>query len=43
MLFDKVIDKGSVFVAQSGGDFQNCQVGIGQQFFGVRELDTALK
>ena len=41
MLFEKVIEMGSGFVAQPSGDFQNGQVGIGQQFLGMRELDAA--
>ena len=40
MLFEKVIKMGSGFVPQSGGNFQNGQVGIGKQLFGVRKLNT---
>ena len=32
---------GSGFISQPCGDFQNGQVGIGQQLFGVRELNAA--
>lgn len=41
MLFKQVIEVRSGFVSQPCGDLQNGQIGIGQQFPGVRELDTA--
>lgn len=41
MLFEQVIKMGSGFIAQPGGDLQNSQVGIGQQFSGMGELDDA--
>ena len=40
MFFKQVIEVRGGFIAQSGGDFQNGHVGIGQQFFGVGELNT---
>ena len=41
MLFEKMIKMGSGFITQPGGNFQNRQLGIGQQFFCVGELDAA--
>ena len=41
MLFEKVIEMGSSLVAQPGGNFQDGQLGTGQELSGVREFDAA--